>query len=389
MQLHAHPERALRSAVELEERRIMDERLDVMVIGAGQAGLAMGYVLSGEGLRIRIVDAAHELGSSWRARWDSLRLFTPAAYSALPGLPFPAEPDHYPSKDEVAQYLSTYARVHALPVSLREGVLSVAPADGGGYRVETTRASYHAAQVVIATGGFQKPRIPAFASDLDSAVLQLHSSEYRGPGGLPDGPVLVVGGGNSGVQIAAELAAVRPAFLSVGSALARLPERFLGRSVFHWLDRFGAMDVTVESRLGRKASRREVLIGRTPRDVARAQDVKLLARAVGAAGDRILTAEGRRTRVSTVVWATGFRPDYGWLQVGVLDSGGKPLHRRGVTDAAGLYFLGLPWQHTRGSALLGWVGRDAEHLAGHIRRRAAAHGAASTRRGRGALLRTA
>jgi putative flavoprotein involved in K+ transport len=192
----------------------------------------------------------------------------------------------------------------------------------------------------------------------------------------------VVGGGNSGVQIAAELAPERRTYLSVGSALTRLPERFLGRSVFHWLDRGGLMDVTVESRLGRRASRREMLIGRTPRDVARAEGVRVLGRAVAADGTRILTAASERIPVAAVVWATGFRPDFGWLEAPVLDATDRPIHRRGVAPAPGLYFLGLPGQHTRGSALIGWVGRDAEHLGCGLAGQAGARRRPITRRPR-------
>jgi putative flavoprotein involved in K+ transport len=229
------------------------------------------------------------------------------------------------------------------------------------------RARYAASQVVVATGPFQKPFVPPFSEALAPEVIQVHSSAYLNPARLPaSGTTLVVGGGNSGVQIAAELAASRPTALSLGEPLRRLPERVLGKSLFWWLERTGAMNASVDSWLGRRASSREMLIGQSPRMVARDLGVHLLGRAERAEGRRVITRGGEEVEVSAVVWATGFRADYGFIEVPVLDARGRPVHRRGVTDAPGLYFLGLPWQHTRGSALLGWVGRDAAYLAARL-----------------------
>lgn len=343
----------------------MDKCYDVLVIGGGQAGLALGYHLSRQGRSFLILDAAHLVGDAWRRRWDSLTLFTPARYSALPGLPFPGDPDHLPGKDEVADYLELYARTFALPIRCGEVVRAVRPLAGGsGYEVETERVRYEAKQVVIATGPFQRPFVPAFAAGLAPDVVQLHSSEYRNPAQLPArGVTLVVGGGNSGVQITAELAASRPTVLAVGEPLRRLPERVLGRSIFWWLERAGAMNVTVDSRLGRQASTRELLIGRSPGMIARELGVRIVGRAGRAEGRRVVTLDGEEIEIAAVVWATGFRADFTFLEAPVLDERGRPVHRRGVSDLPGLYFLGLSWQHTRGSALLGWVGRDAEYLA--------------------------
>jgi len=343
----------------------MRRRYDVIVIGAGQAGLAMGRELAMQGREFLILDAARELGSAWRGRWDSLRLFTPARYSGLPGLPFPGDPDHYPTRDDVVAYFEAYARAFALPVALDEPVRALRQVSRARFLVETDHAGYLARQVVVATGAFQSPWIPPLAATVPPGITQLHSASYRNPGQLPDGPVLVVGGGNTGVQLAAELATTRATTLAVGAALPRLPVRFLGRSIFTWLDRTGAMEVRTDSYVGKRAAR-NILIGDSPARIAREHGVTLAGRAVGAAGDGVRTADGRVIAPRTILWATGFRPAWPWLQVPVLTPDGQPVQRRGVTAVPGLYFLGLPWLSSRGSSLLGWVGNDAAYLAGVI-----------------------
>jgi putative flavoprotein involved in K+ transport len=350
----------------------MERRYEVVVIGGGQAGLAMGYHLARQGRRFVILDVAPAVGHVWRTRWDSLRLFTPARYSALPGLAFPGDPERYPGKDEVADYLALYADAFDLPLRLGEAVRAVRALPGGsGFAVETSSALYRAEQVVVATGPFQCPRTPALAGGLAPEVVQLHSSEYRNPDALPPGEVLVVGGGNSGVQIAAELAGARRVTLALGEKQVCLPERLLGRSLFWYLEKGGAMRITVDSRLGRKASRRELLIGQSPSDLSRDLGVRRVGRAERAEGERVHFQDGTTVDAAVVVWATGFRSDYRWMDVPVLDGRGLPVHRRGITALPGLCFLGLPWQYTRGSALIGWVGRDAAFLAARIAERAA------------------
>lgn len=343
----------------------MSTRVEVVVIGGGQAGLAMGYHLARQGREFLILDAAPRPGDAWRTRWDSLTLFTPARYSALPGMPFPGEPESYPTKDEVADYLEVYAARLDLPVLPGHRVTSLRQT-GDGFVIETGGDRYEAGQVVAATGPFQTPFVPELASGLAPEVVQLHSASYRNPAQLPPGDVLVVGCGNSGVQIAEELSGTHRVHLSVGERLPRLPERLLGRSIFGWLEAAGLLDVTVDSRLGGRMSRTETLIGKSPGMLRRGQGVELVGRAVAARGDRVAMAEGRSIRVAGVVWATGFRSDYGWIRAPVLDARGAPVQRRGGAQVPGLYFLGLPWMHTRGSALIGWVGRDAAYLADRI-----------------------
>jgi putative flavoprotein involved in K+ transport len=338
-------------------------RTGVLVIGGGQAGLAMGYHLAQRGIDHTILDAGERIGGVWRGRWDSLTLFTPARYSALPGMDFPGDPEAYPGKNAVADYLEAYASRFSLPVRSGERAVSLR-GEPGGYEVEVRQSGrrYEARQIVVATGPFQHPFIPAIAQDLVPDVVQLHSSDYRGPAQIPPGSVLVVGGGNSGVQIAEELSRTHRVHLSVGTRMPRLPQRVLGRSVFWWLEGAGLLDVDVQSRLGRRMSRTETLIGSSPAGLRR-HGVDVRGRMERASGVTASFADRQSVLVESVVWATGFRPDYSWLDVPVLDPGGVPIHRRGISAVPGLHFLGLPWLHTRGSALIGWVGRDAAHLA--------------------------
>jgi len=231
------------------------QQYDVLVIGGGQAGLAMGRQLQRDGHRFLILDAAARVGDSWRARWDSLRLFTPARYSALPDMPFPAPPEHLPTKDEVADYLARYARTFALPLALDEPVHGLRALGPNRLRVTTGFATYEARHVVVATGGHQAPHLPALARSLPPHIVQIHSSAYRSPAQLPAGPVVVVGAGNSGVQIAAELAATHKVVLATGAALRPVPARILGKSLFWWLENTGAMRVAADSPMGRRARR--------------------------------------------------------------------------------------------------------------------------------------
>jgi putative flavoprotein involved in K+ transport len=339
--------------------------LDVIVVGAGQAGLAMGYFLARQGRRFAILDGADSIGAAWRDRWDSLVLFTPRRYDALPGLAFPGDPDGYPSRDEVIAYLERYAAAFELPVELGTAVRSLTAADGR-FVAEVDGRRIEADQVVVATGPFQTPHAPPLADRLAPEVVQMHSTGYRRPGDLPEGRVLVVGGGNTGFQIAKELSASRPVELAVGSRQKPLPQRLLGRDLFWWLTKLGLLRKTVDSRIGRRMRERDVLVGSSPRELRRRFGVTLRPRLVGASGRTVEFADGGELEVDAVVWATGFRPDYSWIGLPVTDQDGRLRHRRGVTDVPGLYFLGLTWQHTRGSALLGWVKDDAEFLAERI-----------------------
>jgi putative flavoprotein involved in K+ transport len=339
------------------------ETVEVAVVGGGQAGLAMSWYLRHHGVDHVVLDAAAEVGAAWRSRWESLRLFTPARHDGLPGLPFPGNGDRYPGKDEVADYLRTYAA--DLPVRLNTRVRRLSR-DGEGYVLDTSRGGIRADQVVVATGPFQTPRRPAFVTRLDAAVTQQHSHGYRRPDALPPGPVLVVGDGNSGRQIAAELAATRLVDLATAGGATVVPQRLLGQDLFWWLTRLGLLTTPGTSRIGRRMRDRGELVVGSPDRALRSAGVRLRPRLVGADGRRFRFTDGSDLVVDTVVWATGYQPDHSFLDVPEVLDGGRLVHDRGVTPAPGLYVLGLPWLSSRGSALLGFVGRDAVRLADRI-----------------------
>jgi putative flavoprotein involved in K+ transport len=339
--------------------------VEVAVVGAGQAGLAMGYFLRQQGRRFVILERATSIGSAWHERWESLTLFTPRRYSALPGLPFPGDPDGYPTRDEVIAYLERYAETFQLPIELNREVKRLELGDDGRFRLDFDNRTIMADQIVVATGPFQKPFVPNLAQKLSPEVFQTHAVGYRRPSDVPHGTVLIVGGGNTGFQIAKELSASQKVVLSVGSRQKPLPQRLLGRDLFWWLTKAGILNKNIESRLGRKLSTRDTLIGSSPRDLKRRYGVELKPRAVDADGRTVRFEDGSELALEDVIWATGYRPDHSWISLPVFDEG-RLRHRRGVTDVPGLYFLGLTWQYTRGSALIGWVRDDAEFIAEQI-----------------------
>jgi putative flavoprotein involved in K+ transport len=337
---------------------------EVAVVGAGQAGLAIAHFLRRQGRRVLILERAGQIAPAWRERWDSLTLFTPRRYSGLPGVAFPGDPDGYPSRDEVIAYLERYAEHFEL--QLDSEVTELERGDDGRFHLELDGQTITADQVVVATGPFQSPYLPKLAERLGGDVFQTHAAGYRRPEAVLPGTVLVVGGGNTGFQIARELSATHRVVLSVGSRQTPLPQRLLGRDLFWWLTKMRILDKTVESRLGRKLSTRETLIGSSPRELKKRYGVALKPRVIHADGRTVRFQDGSEQEVSAVIWATGYRPDYSWIKLPILDADGRLRHRRGVTDLPGLYFLGLTWQHTRGSALLGWVKHDAEFIAEQI-----------------------
>jgi putative flavoprotein involved in K+ transport len=352
-----------------------DASFEVVVVGAGQAGLAMGYFLKEQGRHFLIVEAG-SIASAWRERWESLTLFTPRRYSSLAGLPFRGDPDGYPTRDEVIAYLEEYADKFEFPLEEHTPVRSLT-AEDGRFLLECDGKTITADEVVVATGPFQTPYVPEVAERLAPDVFQAHATGYRTPADIPEGTVLVVGGGNSGFQIAKELSRTHRVVLAVGSRQTPLPQRLLGRDLFWWLTKSRLLKTTVESRLGRRLSTRETLIGSSPRELRRRYGVELKPRFVDANGRTVRFKDGSELDVDAVLWATGYRPDYFWIHLPIFNEQGRLHHRRGVTEVPGLYFLGLTWQHTRGSALIGWVKEDAEFFAGriaklHERRREAA-----------------
>jgi putative flavoprotein involved in K+ transport len=353
-------------------------RYDTIVIGGGQAGLAMGYHLAQRDVDFTILDAGSRVGDSWRRRWDSLRLFTPARYSGLPGMVFPDSPAHLPDKDQVADYFERYAERFELPVRLDTEVRSLA-AIGSEFALETSTGAFEAKNVVVATGPFQRPRVPDLAARLRSDTHQLHSSAYRSPLELPPGDVLVVGAGNSGAQIALEISRVRSVTLA-GREVSRLPRTILGVDVFTWVwpvFRLLNLDTWLGRRLRERARSADPLIGITQADFA-SHGIRRVGR-VTEVRDGLPVVEGEAIDVKTVVWATGYVPDFRWIRLPVLDQSGAPIHTRGVTAVEGIYFLGLRFQYRQSSALIGGVGTDAEFIADDIADRSGAveHAAAT------------
>ena len=348
------------------------EPLDVIVIGGGQAGLSVGYHLKQRGLRFVIVDACERVGDSWRRRWDSLKLFTPAWLDSLDGLPFPAPPYHFPTKDEMGDYLESYAAHFELPVLSDARVSSLERGDGR-YVVRTSRGVLRAPQVIVAMSSYQRRRLPPFARDLDPAIVQLHSSDYQRPTQLAPGPVLIAGAGNSGAEIGMDLAGDRRVLLAgrdVGAVPfkmasfwgRRVAARLLLRVVFHRL-------LTIRTPFGRKArpkllSQGGPLIRQKPADLERA-GIERAARVVGVENGRPLLADGRVVDVANVIWATGFDNAMSFIDLPIFDEHGEPRHDAGVvSEAPGLYFVGLHFLYSFSSAMIHGVGRDAARIAG-------------------------
>jgi putative flavoprotein involved in K+ transport len=345
--------------------------LDVLVIGGGQAGLAMGYHLKQAGHRFQIVERNPRLGDSWRNRYDSLVLFTPRAYSALPGLPLQGDPDGYPGKDEIADYLERYADHRDLPVLTQTGVRSLTRVDGG-FRARTDEGEIiDARAVVLATGAFQRPAIPPISRQLSPDVMQLTTESYKRPGQVPSGRVLVVGDGATGRQIAVELAATRDVLLSTGRPRRVSPQRILGRSVFWWMDRLGILRASRETRVGRYLMKADPFPGKDLglRRLQR-RGVRVVGRLLEVGGKDVGFASGETAEVDAVVWATGYRDDSRWVAIPeVKDGHGEFTHRDGISPVPGLYFIGRSWQWTRGSALLHGVGDDAARVVSRIAER--------------------
>lgn len=353
---------------------VAQERVDVAVIGGSQSGLAVGYHLMRQGRRFVILDAHERVGDAWRRRWDSLRLFTTARYNALPGMPFPAPPASYPTKDEAADYLEAYAERFHLPVATGVEVDRVSRR-GQVFDVVAGERTFSAENVVVATGASHTPRVPGFADQLDPSICQLHSSAYRNPSQLQDGGVLVVGAGNSGAEIALEVSQHHPTWLSgrdPGQEPTRAgsrPDRLLMPLMWFVASRV----LTVTSPIGRKVRDhfldppRGIPLGRVRRKDIAAAGIARVPRTAGVRDGFPTLDDGRVLEVANVIWCTGFVLDLSWVDLPVAGHGGHPVHDRGVVASEpGFYIVGLPFLHALSSALLGGVGRDAAYIADHI-----------------------
>ncbi len=343
---------------------------DTIVIGAGQAGLAIGYYLKKRNKAFLLIDKGSEVGESWRERYDSLVLFTPRIYSALPGLPFHGDEHGFPTKDEVVAYLTKYVETFHFPIRLNEEVKAISKVDNA-FLIKTNRDEYRAKNVVVATGPFQTPNLLGFSTNLATTFKQLHSSQYKNPKQLGDGNVIVVGGGNSGAQIAVELSKERETYLAVSKHPSYLPLVFLRKSIFWWFDKVGILKATNHSLLGRLIQKKgDPLFGYELKRAIKNNEVKVKQRVVSAKKNELVFEDNTTLKVNNIIWATGFKTEFPWLQIeGVFDQKGKVIHNRGVSSIEGLYFIGLPWQYRRGSALLQGVGYDAKYIVSIINER--------------------
>jgi putative flavoprotein involved in K+ transport len=355
------------------------ERIQTVVIGAGQAGLSVGYYLARRNTPFVIFDAHQRVGDCWRKRWDSLRLFTAARFDGLVGMPFPASRYTFPTKNEMGDYLAAYAERFQLPV--RTGVkVEKLSREGSRYIVSAGEQRFEAEHVVIAMATYQEPRVPAFARDLDPRIVQFHSVEYRNPSQLKEGGVLIVGVGNSGAEIALELARAGHQIWLSGRDTGHVPFRidgparylvfpFLLRVVFHRL-------LTVRTPIGRKIRTKMLtqggpLIRVKPKDLADV-GVQRVPRVEGVNNGRPVLTDGRGLDVANVIWCTGFHPGHSWIDLAVFGSDGEPRHERGVvTSEPGLYFVGRHFIYSASSTMIHGVGRDAEHVVKTIAARTA------------------
>lgn len=350
------------------------EHVDTVIIGAGQAGLSVGYHLAKLGHRFVILDGNQRVGDNWRSHWDSLRLYSPAGWDSLPGMPFPAPTWAYPTKDQVADYLAAYAERFSLPVRTGVRVSRVSKQDST-YVVEAGSSVYEADNVVVASGTFGRtPNIPAYASELDPAITQLHSAEYQNPGQLRDGPVLVVGASHSGGDIAYEVAGSHPTVLC-GRSTGQIPFRIDGKAarvIFPILFLLWTHVVTIRTPMGRKLRAEERFHGAPllrvkPSDLAKLGVERVYERVAGVRDGKPMLDGGRVLDVANVVWCTGFRQDFSWIDLPVIREDGWPEEEYGVVPSSpGLYFCGLAFQRAFSSMLVGGAGRDAALVAKHI-----------------------
>ena len=348
------------------------ERIETAIIGGGQAGLAMGYHLAKAGRPFLILDANERVGDAWRKRWDSLRVFSPARFDGLPGMPFPRTDWYFPTKDEMADYLAAYARRFDLPVRTGVAVTRLSR-ESDRFVIAAGGRRFEADQVIVASGADHTPSVPDFARELDPSILQLHSKDYRNPEQLRPGGVLIVGAGNSGAEIALDVSRTHRTWLSgryrrgpVGPSRSRYLTPLLWIVVSRVL--------TIDTPMGRKV-RRKLGHGGPPVERVKLKDfaaagVELLPRTAGTQNGSPILEDGRVLDVSNVIWCTGFRTDLGWIDLPIFGEDGEPVHVRGTVPAVpGLYFVGRFFQYSLSSSFIGGVGRDAKYIAKQIVRR--------------------
>ncbi|WP_144507153.1 flavin-containing monooxygenase [Bacillus mycoides] len=343
--------------------------LDAIIVGAGQAGLTMGYYLKQAGYSFLLLEAGKRIGDSWRNRYDSLQLFTPREFSSLPGMILKGEGNGFPYKDEIATYLEEYTRFFQLPVQVQTEVLKIRKKKEI-YEIHTPKEILQSKKVIIATGGFQQPYIPSFSKHLSSHIFQIHSSQYKSPSQVPKGTVLVVGGGNSGMQIAVELAKTHEVTMSISHSLTFLPLHLFRKSIFNWLEKIGLLYAETNTKRGKWfQKRKDPIFGFEGKELIRNGAIKLQEKVVSASENNIMFQNGNTYSAESVIWSTGFVQGYKWIEIEkAVNENGFPNHIKGISPVRGLYYIGLPWQSQRGSALICGVGRDAAYLLSEIKK---------------------
>lgn len=344
------------------------KRLEYVIIGGAQAGLAMAYHLKKMNKNFIVLDGENEIGASWLNRWDSLKLFTPTEYNHLPGLDFDAPKNHYPSKFEVANYFKNYVDTFEIPVQLNTLVTSVKKKEKT-FCVEHKDGVIETKNVIVATGPFHIPYTPPCHTKTADSILQMHSNYYKGIDQLQDGDALVVGGGDSGYQILNELSkdGTRKVYFSGDTTVKSLPQNFLGKTLWWWFTKIGFLSYNKYSWIGKKInSSTQPVIGTDVKGILARENVFHVGRTKDALEDKIFFESKNVSTIKNIIWATGYRPNFSWVEGLELDATNYPKNYRGVCNIEGLYFMGLPWMYTRGSATLGGVSKDASYLAGII-----------------------
>ncbi|MFT5337087.1 MAG: putative flavoprotein involved in K+ transport [Luteibaculaceae bacterium] len=342
--------------------------LDFVIIGAAQAGLSIAYHLKTSGKEFLVIDGGQEIGDSWLNRWDSLKLFTPTEYNHLPGLKFEAPKGHYPTKHEVANYFKSYVQKFDLPVQLNTLITSVRKGENG-FVITHKDGEFEAQNVIVATGPFHTPYTPPCHTKLSTSVTQMHSNYYKGTHQLQAGDALVVGGGDSGYQILNEISKdpSRNVYFSGDTSVRSLPQVFLGKTLWWWFSLIGFLSYNKYSWIGKKInSITQPVIGTDVKEILSRPNVIKSGRTKDALGEKVIFELKTIDTIKNIVWATGYRPNFQWIEGLELDADSYPKNHRGVSNIDGLYFIGLPWMYTRGSATLGGVAKDAAYLVRHI-----------------------
>jgi putative flavoprotein involved in K+ transport len=342
---------------------------DFIIVGAAQAGLSMAYELKQLDKDFLILDKEEEIGASWLRRWDSLKLFTPTEFNNLKGLAFPAKDGHYPDKYEVADYFKKYVAEYNFPVQLNTLVEQIDQHEDI-FRIETENDEFYAYQVIIATGPFHIPYTPRFSKKISSEIYQSHSNFYKNPDKLQDGNTMVVGAGDSGYQILDEISSHsnHKVYFAGDTDVSTLPQEILGKTLWWWFTKLGYLSFSKDSWFGKYISQgKQPIIGTDVKGILKRKNVIPVGKCLNANGKEIQTEKKNISDISNIIWATGYRPNFNWIEGLELDKNGYPVHKRGVSNIKGLYFMGLPWLHTRGSATLGGIKKDATFLSNYIK----------------------